>query len=208
MADEITLYTNPMSRGRIVRWLLEEIGQPYRVEIVEYGPAMKSPEYLSINPMGKVPALRHGETIVTETAAICTYLADAFPDAGLAPRIGDKARGAYLRWMFFGAGPIEAAVADKALGVTITDQHKGVVGYGNFELMLSVLEKAIAGSAYLAGDRFSAADLYIGAQLGWGMGFGTIPKRPVFENYVQRLYQRPAHIRASELDDAAMPKPA
>ena len=119
MADELVLYTNPMSRGRIARWMLEEVGQPYRAEILEYAGSMKAPEYLAINPMGKVPALRHGETIVTEAAAICAYLADVFPEAGLAPPPGSRLRGPYYRWLFFAAGPVEAANTDKALGVVV-----------------------------------------------------------------------------------------
>lgn len=206
MSDEIIFYTNPMSRGRIVRWMLEELGQPYRTEVIEYGPAMKSPEYLAINPMGKVPALRHGDNIITETAAICAYLADAFPNAGLAPPVGDARRGAYLRWLFFGAGPVEAAVTDKALGVIVPEARKPAIGYGDFDLMVDVLEQAVAASPYLAGDSFTSADLYISAQLGWGMMFDTIPKRPAFAAYVDRHFQRPAHVRASKLDDAAMPQ--
>ena len=117
MADELVLYTNPMSRGRIARWMLEEVGQPYRAEILEYAGSMKAPDYLAINPMGKVPALRHGDTIVTEAAAICAYLADVFPEAGLAPPPGSRLRGPYYRWLFFAAGPIEAANTNKALNL-------------------------------------------------------------------------------------------
>ena len=124
MNDSLILYTNPMSRGRIARWMLEEIGAPYRTEIVEFGPTMKAPEYLAINPMGKVPAIRHGETVVTECAAICAYLADAFPDADLAPPLAE--RGAYYRWLFFAAGPLEAAITDRDLGMepNITQQGR------------------------------------------------------------------------------------
>jgi glutathione S-transferase len=114
MAD-LTLYTNPMSRGRIARWMVEEVGQPYDTVLLEYGGSMKGADYLAINPMGKVPAIRHGETIVTEGAAICAYLADAFPEAGLAPPPAE--RGAYYRWLFFGAGPLEQAVNAQALGL-------------------------------------------------------------------------------------------
>jgi glutathione S-transferase len=113
VTDELIFYTHPMSRGRIVRWMLEEIGHPYRTELLDFGTTMKAPEYLSLNPMGKVPAIRHGDTVVTECAAICAYLADAFPQAGLAPRPGDRLRGTYYRWMFFAAGPVEAAVKMK-----------------------------------------------------------------------------------------------
>src|SRR5258706_12464582 len=130
MADELTFYTHPMSRGRIVRWMLEEIGQPYRTELLDYGTTMKAPAYLSINPMGKVPAIRHGDTVVTEAAAICAYLADAFPAAGLAPPAGDRLRGPYYRWMFFAAGPLEAAVTNKPLGVAGPPRGRGMAGDG------------------------------------------------------------------------------
>src|SRR5690348_13385937 len=119
MPDELVFYTHPMSRGRIVRWMLEEIGQPYRTELLEYGSSMKAPAYLAINPMGKVPALTHGTMVVTESAAICAYLADAFPQARLAPPSGDRARGAYYRWLFFTAGPLEAAASNNALGLVV-----------------------------------------------------------------------------------------
>jgi glutathione S-transferase len=202
MADEIVFYTNPMSRGRIVRWMLEELGQPYRTELLDFGPGgTKSPAYLAINPMGKVPAITHGDVAVTEAPAICAYLADAFPQAGLAPPPGDRARGPYYRWLFFAAGPIEAAVTDKALGWEVPPERSRLAGYGGFGQMLDVLEKAVDGREHLAGDRFSTADLYVGAQLGWGMMFGTIEKRPAFEAYVARLQQRPAYVRAAEIDD-------
>ena len=128
MSDELVFYTNPMSRGRIVRWMLEEVGQPYRTELLDYGTTIKAPEYLAINPMGKVPALRHGDAVVTECAAICCYLADAFPDAGLAPPPGDRLRGPYYRWMFFAAGPLEAAATNKAFGFEVPAERKAMVG--------------------------------------------------------------------------------
>src|SRR5882757_3467076 len=133
MPDELVFYTNPMSRGRIARWMLEEIGAPYRTEILDYGTTMKAPAYLAINPMGKVPAIKHGDTVVTESAAICAYLADAFPDAGLAPPAGSRLRGTYYRWLFFAAGPVEAAVTNKALKVEVSDEQRAFVGYGSFE---------------------------------------------------------------------------
>jgi glutathione S-transferase len=202
MSDELVFYTNPMSRGRIVRWMLEEVGQPYRTELLEYGTTIKAPEYLAINPMGKVPALRHGDAVVTEGAAICCYLADAFPDAGLAPPPGDRLRGPYYRWMFFAAGPLEAAATNKAFGFEVPAERKGMVGYGTLADVMSVLESALSRPAYLVGDRFTAADLYIGSHIGWGMSFGTIEKRPAFERYVERISARPAAIRAREIDDA------
>ncbi len=132
MADELVLYTNPMSRGRIARWMLEEIGQPYKVEVLDYASTMKAPAYLAINPMGKVPALRHGDAVVTETAAICAYLADAFPQAELAPPPGDRLRAPYYRWLFFSAGPVEAATSNKTLGFVVPPERERMIGYGSF----------------------------------------------------------------------------
>ncbi|MEZ5935701.1 MAG: glutathione S-transferase family protein [Alphaproteobacteria bacterium] len=204
MTEALTLYTHPMSRGRITRWMLEETGADYRTEIVGYGPAMKSPDYLAINPMGKVPAIRHGDTIVTECAAICAYLADAFPAAELAPAPAD--RGAYYRWLFFAAGPLEAAVSDKVLGVEVPEDKQGMIGYGTFAAVIDVLEKCLPRDGYIAGDRFSAADVYLGSHLGWGLEFGSIDHRPIFEDYVGRMRDRDAYRRAKAMDDEAMPK--
>ncbi|HEX8824133.1 MAG TPA: glutathione S-transferase, partial [Archangium sp.] len=148
MSDEVVFYTNPMSRGRIVRWMLEEVGQPYRTELLEFN-TLKAPAYLAINPMGKIPALRHGDTVVTETAAICAYLADAFPQAGLAPASGSRERGAYYRWLFFGAGPIESAVTNKAMGFQIPPERAGASGYGSLEAVLNTLEGAVSRGDYL-----------------------------------------------------------
>ncbi len=204
MTEDLVLYTNPMSRGRIARWMMEELGQPYRVEYLGYAEGMKSEAFLAINPMGKVPALVHGDRIVTEGAAICAYLADAFPEAGLLPDLRDRAP--YYRWLFFAAGPVEAAVTDKALGVEVPPERKAMVGYGSLDDVFDALESAVAGRTYIAGDRFSAADVYVGSQIGWGLQFGTIPSRPAFVAYWDGLKKRDAHVRASELDDAAMPK--
>jgi len=204
MADELVLYTNPQSRGRIARWMLEETRQPYRTEVLDYATTMKAPAYLAINPMGKVPALRHGDTVVTETAAICAYLADAFPQAGLAPSSGDRLRGPYYRWLFFTAGPLEAAVSNKALGFVVPPERERMMGYGRVEQTMSVIETALSRSEFLVGDSFTAADLYVGSHLGFGMMFGTIERRPTFERYWQRVSARPACQRAKELDDAAV----
>src|SRR5512134_2377580 len=162
MSDELVFYTNPMSRGRIVRWMLEEVGQPYRTELLEFGTTLKAPEYLRINPMGKVPALRHGDTVVTECAAICAYLADAFPDAGLAPPATDRLRGPYYRWLFFAAGPLEAAATSKAFGFEVPAERRGMVGYGSLAEVLATLESAVSDRDYLVGERFTAADVYVG----------------------------------------------
>jgi glutathione S-transferase len=201
MADELVFYTHPMSRGRIVRWMLEEVGEPYRTEILEFGTTMKAPAYLAINPMGKVPAIRHGDTVVTETAAICAYLADAFPKARLAPPAASPLRGPYYRWLFFGAGPLEAAVINTGLGLAVPPGKEVMAGYGRLADVLNTLEKVLERRGFLVGDGFTAADLYISAQLGWSMQFGMIEKRPAFEHYCQRLSQRSAARRATEIDD-------
>jgi glutathione S-transferase len=190
MPAEIVFYTNPLSRGGIVHWMLEELGVAYRTEILEYGTTMKAPEYLAINPMGKVPAIRHGDVIVTEAAAICAYLADAFPQAGLAPPPAE--RGPYYRWLFFGAGPVEAAISNHSCGFRPTKEQEGRIGYGSFSAVMETLAQAVAGRQFIAGDRFSAADVYIGSQIGWGMHFGTVEKRPEFEAYWAGLKDRPA----------------
>ena len=200
MTSDLVFYTNPMSRGRIVRWMLEETGAPYRTEVVEYGPMMKSEAYLAINPMGKVPAIRHGDTVVTEAAAICAWLADAFPEAGLAPPAGD--RGVWYRWLFFAAGPLEAAVTNRFLGFEPPADKEGMVGYGNYGAVMDTLEHAVSGGGWIAGDRFSAADVYVGSHVGWGLQMGTIEARPAFAGYWSRLEGREARRRAEEIDDA------
>jgi glutathione S-transferase len=206
MADELVFYTNPMSRGRVARWMLEEVGEPYRTELLDYETTLKAPAYLAVNPMGKVPAIRHGETVVTEAAAICAYLADAFPQAGLAPPLGDHRRGPYFRWLFFAAGPVEAAVTNKSLGFEVPAGRERMAGYGSFAEVIDVLEKAVSESDYVAGDSFTAADVYFGSQIGWGMQFGSMEKRPAFERYWQRISTRPAAVRAAEIDDALIAK--
>ncbi|MGH6831165.1 MAG: glutathione S-transferase family protein [Methylocella sp.] len=204
MFDKLIFYTNPQSRGAVVRWMLEEVGAPYETQVLDYGTTMKAPDYLAINPMGKVPAIKHGHTVVTECAAICAYLADAFPDAGLAPPLNE--RGDYYRWLFFAAGPTEAAIMDRHLGVTPTDEQQRRVGYGSYDAAIAALEAAVTGRQFIAGDRFSAADVYVGSQIGWGMMFGTIDKRPAFEKYWEGISNRPARQRAGEIDAALMPK--
>lgn len=200
MTADILFYTNPMSRGQIARWMLEEVGQPYEQVILGYGAPMQSPEYLAINPMGKVPAIIHAGQVVTECAAICAYLADAFPEAGLLP--DPEHRGAYFRWLFFAAGPVEAAVTNKFLNVQVPPEKQGAAGYGSFERMVDTLERAVTDKDYIAGDRFSAADVYVGAQIDWGLTFGSIPSRPAFEAYAEKLRVRPAYRRQREIDNA------
>ncbi len=201
--SEIVFYTNPMSRGRVVRWMLEETGAPYRAEILEFNTTMKSAEYLAINPMGKVPAIRHGGVVVTECAAICAYLADAFPAAQLAPPPAKRA--AYYRWLFFAAGPFEAAAVEQALDLDLSPaMRRG--WYGSREAVLDGVERAVGESPYIAGERFSAADVYCGSHIGLGMQFGALEKRPAFVDYWQRVSDREAYRRATALDDALLPK--
>ena len=199
---DLKLYTNPMSRGRVARWMLEETGAPYEAVIVPYG-ENKSPAYLAMNPMGKLPTLTHGNQVVTEVAAICAYLADAFPAAGLAPPAGE--RGAYYRWLFFGAGPVEAATTNKQFGFDLPEGGGRMAGYGGYEQTLDALEYAVSQSDYIAGNKFSAADVYVGSQIGFGMQFGHIAKRPAFETYWARIVTRPACVKARAIDDALMP---
>lgn len=203
MAEDLVFYTNPMSRGRIIRWMLEEIGVPYQTEVLGYD-TMKAPAYLAINPMGKVPALLHGDEVITECAAICTYLADAFPEAGMAPPPGDKRRGPYLRWMFYAAGPLEAAVTNRALNFVVPPDREKMAGYGNFSQVMNVLEGAVSKTEYLIGDSFTAADVYLGSQIGFSLAFNGIERRPAFESYWARISERPAAKRAREIDDALL----
>lgn len=196
MAQDVIFYTHPQSRGNIVHWMLEEVGCPYRIEVKEYGTTMKAPDYLAVNPMGKVPAIRHGDTVVTETPAILAYLADAFPEAGLAPPLSD--RGAYYRWLFFGAGCMEPAWTSHSVGWDPAPDLQRRFGWGSFAHVLDTLSRAVTGRRYVAGDAFSAADVYLGSMLNWSMAFGVVDKRPEFETYCAGLTSRPAALRARE----------
>ncbi len=197
MADLI-FYTNPMSRGQTVRWMLEEVGEPYDTEILDYATTMKSEPYLSVNPMGKVPAIRHNGRVVTEVAAICCYLADAFPAAGLAPEPKDRAD--YYRWIFFTSGPVEAAFSNKAAGWEPTPEKQRMFGYRNYDLAIDTLEKALKGRDYIASDRFTAADLFVGANVNFMLQFNLLDPRPVFTDYAARMTDRDAYRRAKEID--------
>lgn len=208
----LTLYTNPMSRGRIARWMCEELkeasGIAYETVLLEYGTSMKAPEYLAINPMGKVPAIVHDGTVVTEAAAICAYLGDAFPDAGLAPATDAEARGHYYRWLFFTAGPLEQAIVNRTIGVTEDADRSALVGYGSFDKAVDALDGWLSGHDYVTGDRFTAADVYVGATVAWGLAFKTLPDRPALSAYAGRMSERPAAVRAAEIDNALMPRGA
>ncbi|MEP1216878.1 MAG: glutathione S-transferase family protein [Marinobacter sp.] len=200
--SELTFYTHPMSRGRVVRWMLEEVGAPYTVETMEFGPDMKTPEYLAINPMGKVPAIKHGNTVVTEVAAICAYLADQFPDKGLAPSPQFPERGPYYRWLFFMAGPFEMATSALAYGWQIDSSNVQAVGCGRVEDSINTLEKVLGQRPYICGDHFTAADVLVSSYLWWETMQKNIPQNEVFRDYIQRTESRPAAQRANKLDDA------
>lgn len=197
MAD-LTFYTNPQSRGRIVRWMLEEVGRPYETEIIPYD-QLKTERYLAVNPMGKVPAIKHRGHIVTECAAICAYLADVFPEAMLGPKSDEKAD--YYRWLFYAAGPLEAAVSNQAMGWVPTPERERMFGYGNFERVVSVLDELLSLRDYVCGNRFSAADVYVGSQVMFPLQFGMLPERESFLKYRDRLQQRTAYKRAIEIDE-------
>jgi glutathione S-transferase len=202
MSDKITFYTNPMSRGRMVHWMLEEVGAPYDVRVLDFKKGEhKQPEYLAVNPMGKIPAIVHRGTVITETAAIITYLADAFPKANLAPAVDDPQRGTYLRWLYFGAGCVEPAIMDKMFPRKEAGAAMSV-GYGTYDDTMSALEKALTPGPFILGGRFSAADVYVGSQIGWGMMIKAIEPRPIFQSYVGRLSERPAWKRFGEQTEA------
>lgn len=205
--SSLTLFTNPQSRGRIVRWLLEELNVPYQVEVLQYGPEMKAADFLALNPMGKVPVITHGDIVVTETAAICAYLADYFADKKLAPAINSPERATYYRWLFFTAGPLEMATSAKAFGWRLDEDNAASVGCGRYVDTLDALETALTASPYLCGEQFTAADVYVGSHIEWGLWFNTLEPRPAFKDYVQRLQTRAAAIRATKLDDALLPEP-
>jgi glutathione S-transferase len=201
MSEELVFYSSPMSRGRIVHWMLEEVGVPYRFEVVNLETQdQKKPGFLAVNPMGKVPAIVHRSTVVTECGAICAYLADAFPAARLAPPTDSFLRGTYYRWLFFGGSCVEAAVIDRMLSRP-APSRPGALGYGSYEDTVATLEKAVTPGPYILGSRFSAADVYIGSQIAFGMMMKALEPHPAFKDYVNRLQERPAYKRFMEKGD-------
>ena len=199
---KLTLYHAAPSRSSIVRWMLEEVGEPYAIQLLSLSKGEQlAPAHLAVNPMGKVPALKHGDVVITEAAAICTYLADEFPAAGLNVPIGDARRGPYLKWLFFGPSCIEPAMIDRA-SPRKEEARRGMLGYGDFDTVMNVVAKAVAPGPYLMGEQFTAADVIIGSTLRWGMMFKLLPERPEFTAYVARLMERPALQRAIALDQA------
>jgi glutathione S-transferase len=202
MSEEIILYYNPMSRARIAHWMLEEVGAPYRIELVSLEKREhKQPTFLAVNPMGKLPAIIHRSTVVTESGAICAYLADAFPAARLAPRNEEAVRGTYWRWMFFAAGCLEPALTDRMLDRP-SPERTSTVGYGTYGDTLNALEQALHPGPYLLGDRFSAADVYLGSQIGYGLVSKSLEPRPAFVSYLARMSDRPAYKRFEEQANA------
>jgi glutathione S-transferase len=209
----LIFYHNPQSRGRIVRWMLEEIGQPYETEVIAYD-RMKNPEYLAVHPLGKVPAIKHNGHIVTECAAICAYLADVFPQAGLGPRPDEKAD--YYRWLFYAAGPFEAAISNQAMGWQVPPERERMFGYANFDKAIAAVDELLSLRDYVCGDRFTAADVYLGSQIMFPMQFGMLAERDSFTRYRDRLQARDAYKRANQIDEkiiaevqqAQQPQPA
>ena len=210
--SDLIFYTNPQSRGRIVRWMLEEIGKPYETEVIPYD-EMKSERYLAIHPLGKVPAIKHRGHVLTECAAICAYLADVFPEARLGPRDEEKAD--YYRWLFFAAGPLEAAVSNQAMGWQVPPERERMFGYGNFNRAIAAMDELLSRHDYVCGDRFTAADVYVGSQIMFPLQFKMLPEKDSFLRYRDRLSARPAYQRANEIDERiiaeaqpAQPQPA
>lgn len=198
---DIVLYTNPQSRGRIVHWLLEELGEPYDTAWIAYGEQIKSEPYIDINPMGKVPALTHKGAVVTEVPAICTYLAAAFPGKALIPEVGSLELATFYRWMFFAAGPLEQAVTTHSMKWEASEESQRTLGFGSYAATMDAVESALQNGPYVCGEQFTAVDVYLGAHLTWGLMFETIEKREVFEDYTVRLADRPASIRANEINE-------
>ena len=203
---DIHFYSNPQSRGQIVHWMLEELGEPYETHWIEYGEQMKSDAYRAINPMGKVPAIRHRGVTVTEGPAICTYLAVSYADKGLIPAVGSAQLAHFYRWMFFAAGPIELAVTVKAMGWVADENQARTLGYGTMEDVYRAIEQALANGPYVCGDNFTAVDVYLGSHLRWGVLFGTVEERPAFTQYLSRISERPALQRVVQISEQQMQK--
>ncbi|MDE2596283.1 MAG: glutathione S-transferase family protein [Sphingomonadales bacterium] len=203
---EFTLFTHPMSRGQIARWALHEARADYEAVLVDW--TDRPPALAAANPMGKVPTLIHhtpgGDRVVAETAAICAYLAAVRPASDLAPHEDELAD--YLRWMFFAAGPVEQAIVAGAMGWEVASGREGMVGFGSLDRVLTTLEGLLASRDWVCGSRFTMADVYVGSQVDWGLNFGSIPPRPAFTAYAQRLQARPAYQAAKAIDNALIEK--
>jgi len=200
--SDLVIYTNPQSRGRIAHWMLEELGEPYDIEWLDYGPdGTRSAAFLAINPMGKIPTITHRGTVVTETPAICAYLAAGFPDKRLIPAVNDPALADFYRWLFFAAGPLEQSVTARAMGWSVPEERRGTVGFGSHEEVVNAIEVALRDRQYVCGDQFTAADVYLASHLSWGMVFGGVEKRRLFEDYVARATERPAFHAANRINE-------
>lgn len=197
----LVLYHAAPSRSSIVHWMLEELGQPYDIELVSFKKGEnRQPEFLAINPMGKLPVLKHDDAIITEASAICTYLADEFPQAKLNIPVGNPQRGVYLKWMFFGPSCIEPVITERAFPRK-EPLARSAAGFGDFDTVMNVVAEGVGkANPYLMGSQFTAADVIIGSGLRWGTMFKLIPERPEFTAYVGRLSERPALKRATEKD--------
>lgn len=202
--SKIVLYTNPQSRGQIAQWMLEELGEPYETQWIDYGEPMKSPEYLAINPMGKVPAMVHDGKTVTECPAICAFLAAAYPAKKLMPTAGDPALADYFRWLFFAAGPLEQAITYKSLNLKTEEESSRMLGFGTYEDTIDVLDGALQEGPYICGEQFTAADVYVGSHVFWGLQFGSLESRDSFEAYAELVKSRPALHRAQKINEEKM----
>ena len=199
---ELLLYHAAPSRSSTVRWMLEEVGEPYDIHLLKLSEGdNQKPEYRAVNPQGKVPALKHKGVVTTEVAAICAYLADEFPKAKLAIPVGDPHRGVYLQWLFFGPSCIEPAITDRAFPRK-EPPRAGAVGYRDIDALCDILAKAVAKGPYIMGEQFTAADVVIGSGIRWGTMFKLMPERPEFKPYVERIAARPASQRADAKDKA------
>ena len=203
MAD-FTFFHNPMSRGGIVRWALAEVSADYETVLVDW--AAKPQGLLDANPMGKVPTLVHHhdghDHVVTEAAAICHYLAETHIQAGLLPDTHEKA--SYFRWLFFAAGPVEAAITSRSMGWEVPQDKVGMAGFGTYELTVDTLDGWLSEHDYVCGERFTMADVYVGAQVGWGLMFKSLPDRHSFTAYDARLKARDANRAAHKADGDLM----
>ena len=199
-----TFFTNPMSRGQIVRWALHEAGADYEQALVDWQD--KPAALLAANPMGKVPTIVHhapgGDRVVTEAAAICLYLARMHPDADLLPTDDETAD--YLRWTLFAAGPVEQAIMSRALKSEPAPEQEAMAGWGSFDRTMTTLEGFLNSRKWVCGDRFTMADVYVGSAVDWGLNFGIMPPKPAFAAYAERIQARPAYKAAKAIDNALM----
>ena len=200
-SDRLLLYHWAPSRSLTARWMLEEVGRPYDIALVDISKGEQhEPRHLALNPMGKLPVLAHGDVVISETAAICCYLTDVFPDADLAPAIDHPLRGPYLKWLFYMPSCFEPAITHKAMGWP--DAPRGTLGWGSYDAVVATLERALASSRYILGDRFSAADVIVGAGIRWGLEFKLLPETETFRRYSADLLARPALQRQRSADAA------